>query len=252
MRYALIACEVLYRELCHEIALSPHSVDLNRLPKGLHDLGSAPMLERLQAAVDLIDPNVYDGILMGYALCNNGVEGLTARSVPIVLPRAHDCITLFLGSRERYASYFAANPGVYFETTGWLERGKDAGELSQLSVQTKTGMNCSYEELVRKYGEENAKYLYETLGDSTRNYQQCTFIAMGVGQDDRFEAEARQEAADHGWRFERVAGDMRLIRALVQGPPWDDGDFLVLPPGHRVTASYDETIIRAVPAYPGA
>ncbi|MFV1980286.1 MAG: DUF1638 domain-containing protein [Rhodothermia bacterium] len=33
-----------------------------------------------------------------------------------VLPRAHDCITLLMGSRTRYLEYFKAHPGTYFRS----------------------------------------------------------------------------------------------------------------------------------------
>ena len=42
-RLKLIACEVLYREMCDAVARSPHQVDVEFLPKGLHDLGGAAM-----------------------------------------------------------------------------------------------------------------------------------------------------------------------------------------------------------------
>ena len=58
------------------------------------------------------------------ALCSNGLVGLTARNIPVVVPRAHDCITLFLGSKERYLDYFQSHTGVYFKTSGWIERGE--------------------------------------------------------------------------------------------------------------------------------
>jgi hypothetical protein len=37
-----------------------------------------------------------------YGLCNLALTSLRARAVPVVVPRAHDCITLYLGSRQRY------------------------------------------------------------------------------------------------------------------------------------------------------
>jgi hypothetical protein len=70
MKLNLVSCEVLYREICHLIARSPHQVDLRFLPKGLHDIGATGMVERLQAAVDAADMPGYDAILMGYALRN--------------------------------------------------------------------------------------------------------------------------------------------------------------------------------------
>jgi len=42
-----------------------------------------------------------------------------------VVPRAHDCITLLLGSKERYAKLFGERPGTYWYSAGWLEIGKD-------------------------------------------------------------------------------------------------------------------------------
>ena len=82
------------------------------------------MRERVQAAVDQSGGETYDAILLAYGLCNYGVRGLHAE-VPLVLPRAHDCITLLLGSRQRYAEYFAVNPGTFYQSPGWIERDSD-------------------------------------------------------------------------------------------------------------------------------
>ena len=79
----------------------------------------------------------------------------------------------------------------------------------------------------------------------TRNYSGMTFIEMGIEPDDRFERQARRQAAERGWKFEKLAGDMTLIQRLVDGP-WDDERFLVVPPGGRVAASFDEKIIKVV------
>jgi hypothetical protein len=238
----LIACEIFYRELCAAVARSINQVDIEFLPKGLHDIGQQGMSARLGEILSAVDESQYKAVLFGYGLCSNGLLGLTARRVPLVVPRAHDCITLFLGSKERYLEYFQSHPGVYFKTTGWLERGQG---LHQDSIAHQSGMTQSYEELVAKYGEDNARFLYEQLCDMTRNYSGMTFIEMGIEPDDRFERQAHQQAAERGWKYEKVAGDMTLIQRLVDGP-WDGDHFLVVPPGHRVAPSYDEQIIKAV------
>ena len=243
MRLKLISCEILYREMCAAIAYSQNRVDVEFLPKGLHDIGSSGMRQRLQEVLERVDESKYEAVLFGYGLCNNGLVGLQARSIPLVIPRAHDCITLFLGSKERYLEYFHAHPGVYFLTSGWIER-NELGELQQLSVQETSGMNWSYEDLVAKYGEDNAKYIWEQVGDYTRNYRQVTFIEMGIEPDGQFERQAREESDQRGWTFDKVQGDRSLIQRLLDGD-WQDHEILVVPPGKQIVAKYDEGIIAA-------
>jgi len=249
MRLTLISCEVFTRELCETAARSPHQVNLLFLPKGLHDIGCSGMRERLQAAVDSVDESLCDMILLGYGLCNNGIVGLTARGVPLVVPRAHDCMTLFFGSRERYEEYFRKNPGTYFLTTGWIERGEATGDLRQLSIQHASGMDMTYGELVEKYGEDNAQYLYDQLCDQTKHYRRLTFITMGLEPDGTFLATARKRAEEKGLAFSTERGNLRLMRALVNGPR-DPGEFLTVPPGFRIAADYTNDLIRAEKAEP--
>ncbi len=244
MRLKLIACEILYRELCALVASATHQVDLEFMPKGLHDLGGRPMCDRLQEAVDAVDAGRYEAVLMGYALCGNGIAGLQARDIPLVVPRGHDCITLFLGSKERYLEYFTRNTGAYFKTTGWIERGRDLDQITGTPSSRRTGVGAAYEELVARYGEDNARYLYERLGGYTRNYSKLVYIEMGLEQDERFARQTEAEAGERGMQFECVKGDMSLLQRLVDGP-WHDSEFLTVPPGARIVARYDENVIEA-------
>lgn len=54
MRFKLICCEIYFREICHLVAASVNTIDLEFTPKGLHDLGSEKMVARLQACVDAV------------------------------------------------------------------------------------------------------------------------------------------------------------------------------------------------------
>jgi hypothetical protein len=245
MRYKVIACEVFYREICFAAARSPHTIDLEFLPKGLHDIGAEGMSSRLQAVIDRVEQGRYDAIILGYALCNNGTAGLKAGHTKIVIPRAHDCITLFFGSSERYLDYFNDHPGVYYQTTGWIERGEAEGEYRQLSIAHKAGMDRTYEEFVEKYGEENARFLYEQLGQFARNYGQVTFIEMGIERDASFEIRARESAERRGWTFEKVTGDMSMIQRLLDGN-WDEKEFLLLSSGESIAPSYDDSVIKSL------
>lgn len=244
--FRLVSCEIFHREMCLAVSRTPNLVDVAFLPKGLHDIGHERMLQAVQAAVDATEPGKYEAVIMGYALCNNGLSGLVARDLPLVVPKAHDCITMFMGSRKRYEDYFFKHPGVYFMTTGWAERNTLGTELRQVSIQKETGMDLTYEEMVEKYGEDNAVFLFEQLGDHTRHYGQFTYIEMGVGPDEQIRERTRAQASERGWAFETMPGDMTMIQRLVDGH-WNSGEFLVVPPRHRVVTTFDDEVIRAEP-----
>jgi hypothetical protein len=246
MRFYLIGCKVFYREICYCVAQSPHTVDIHFLPQGLHNYGRKGMQEAIGRVLEEVDEQRFDAILLGYGLCNNGVTELRAATIPLVIPRAHDCITLFLGSREKYLDHFHNNIGTYYLSSGWLERTDDKHEIKKLGLQTKDPMGGSYEELVEKYGEKNARMICETLG-STTHYRQISYIEMGIEPDDRFENLARADAEKHNWKFQKLPGDLRLFQELVSGD-WNEKDFLVVPPGQKIVASFDsEQIIAAEP-----
>jgi hypothetical protein len=239
MRLKLISCEVLFREMCDACAHSPHQVDLEFLRKGLHDLGAKAMAEKIQGVVDRAPEGVYEAILLGYGLCGNGLDGLTARHTRLVLPRAHDCIALLMGSRERYQTYFEGNPGTYYQSTGWLERGKG---LQQLTHNT-MGFNESLEAMIRKYGEDNGRYLYEEMTRYRSQYRKLTFIETGLEAGGKFIAQASTEAKEKGWSFERLPGDLTWLRRMVEGE-WAEPEFVVAEPGQRIVASYDTSVVK--------
>jgi hypothetical protein len=239
VRLKLISCEVLYREMCDSVARSPHQVDVEFLPKGLHDLGGKPMAAAVQQVIDAVPKGKYAAILLGYGLCGNGLSGIVARDTMIVLPRAHDCIALLMGGRQRYQEHFENHPGTYYRSTGWLERGK---ELQQLTHNT-VGMDATLDQMIAKYGEDNGRYLYEELTRYRSSYQRLTFIETGLEPDQRFEEEARWEAADRGWTFEKMAGDLRILRGLVRGG-WNAADYLLIQPGEKSVPTYDNSVVR--------
>jgi hypothetical protein len=239
MRFKLISCEVLYREMCHACAHAPHQVDLEFLPKGLHDLGGKPMAAKIQEVVDRTPEGMYDAILLGYGLCGNGLDGLCARHTRLVLPRAHDCIAMLMGSHARYQAYFDGNPGTYYRSTGWLERGKG---LQQLTHNT-MGFDESLEAMIRKYGEDNGRYLYEEMTRYQSQYSKLTFIETGLEAGGKFIAEADAEAKEKGWVFERLTGDLAWLGRLLEGE-WTDAEFVVAEPGQRIAASYDTRVMK--------
>jgi hypothetical protein len=238
MRLKVIACEIMFREVAHEAAHSKHVVDLEFMQKGLHD-NPDTLRERVQAAIDAVDPEKHQAVVLGYALCSNGVVGLQATQVPLVVPRAHDCITLFLGSRQGYAEYFSDRPGSYYYTAGWIERDGDHVERTPAQGE---GLSQSWDELVEKYGEDNARYLLEFQNSWVGRYDTAAWVDMELSAHVGVEEHARQVAAERDWTCHRLPGSARLFAAMLAGD-WARDDFLILDPGERVVATHDDLII---------
>jgi hypothetical protein len=76
------------------------------------------------------------------------------------------------------------------------------------------------------------------------NYGQYTFIDTGVGPSDLFEAQSRKAAEEKNWKFEKIPGDLSLFQKLVDGPPWNPEEFLVVEPGQKIACSYDQLIFK--------
>jgi hypothetical protein len=237
MRLMLIGCGLLVREWSDAIVRSPHLIDVALMPAALHSAGAADMRNRLQAAIDAVDRS-YDAILLGYGLCGCGVVGLQARATRLVLARADDCITLLMGARDRYRAYFRANPGTYYRSAGWVERAADLkDQLPGLSIAD------SLDAMIQRYGEENGRYLYQELTAYRRTYRKLAFICTGSEPNTGFADAARAEAEKNGWAYQEIAGDLSLFQRLLAGQ-WER-DFLVIPPGGKIVATFDGEIVAA-------
>ena len=240
MKLKCLGCDALARIVYLCAAQSPHIVDVELFQLGLHN-DPAGLRARLQEQIDATTGQDYDALVLAYGLCGQSTHGLIAKDIPLVIPRAHDCITLFLGDRERYNREFRENPGTYWYALDYIERKDSAGNTFALGSNMETDINAVYEEYVEKYGEDNANYLMEVMGAWKSHYKRAVYIDMGVGDGTAIEAETQAEADRRGWSFERVAGDIILIRRLLAGD-WER-DFLVLEPGEQITMTYDSHIV---------
>lgn len=247
----VIACEIALREICHLAGRSPNLLDLQFLSQGHHD-HPLPGRAEIQQCLDAVPAGRYDAILLGYGLCSNMLVGLGSSHTRMVIPRAHDCITWFLGSKERYQAAFTERPGTYYFTSGWLEcpvrRGQtaDAGAGAFIPSQANAGPPPEYAEWVRKYGEEQARYLVEEMARWARHYTHGALIDFPFTRSLRLAAEVRRICAVQGWNYTKMAGNLSLLRRWLDGD-WGEEAFLVVPAGRRVVATFDETIIGLAP-----
>lgn len=211
LRWLVLACAVIEKEICQ---FQNGQVEFKYFDYGLHHTPEN-MAKALQLEIDQAEEGDYKGIIIGYGLCSNGIVGLHSRKHLLVIPRIHDCITLFLGSPEAYRVQSAENPGTYYLTPGWIEKGETP--LSK------------FKSYAQSYDEETAQWV---LHEEMKHYTRIALIDTGVYPMELYRAVAKENADFLGVTFEELQGSPQLFRELICGPR--EGNFLILKKGQSV------------------
>lgn len=206
----VIACEVLKSILDRVV----DGIPVRFLPQGLHDVPTK-LRASVQEQIDAIEePSV---ILLGYGLCGNGLDGIKAGKHTLIVPRTDDCISLILGSYERYMGEFNSEPATFWYSKGWLETTKD--------------FLVRHKENEEKYGKEMADWI---KSQSIGNYHRVVLVGADSQELEEHRARVQDIAAFVGCRYEEMLGDTDYLAALIKkfrSLGVADEDFLIVPPG---------------------
>lgn len=226
MRLQFIVCKVMQREAYFCAARTKNVVDIILMPQGLHDEPDK-LRSEVQKALDNthdIQGRPYDASLLGYGLCSNGIVGLSAK-IPIVVPRGHDCITLLLGSKDKYQEYFDSHRGVYWYSPGWIESGKQPSEERYETL---------LKEYTAKYGDDNAQYLMEVEQGWIKEYNWATYIDWGLTDSEEYRDFTKRCAEFLKWNYNELQGSPGLMQRFVDGQ-WNNAEFLLVKPGEKIS-----------------
>jgi hypothetical protein len=261
MLLKLISCNVFQREACWCVARSPHVVDVEFTELGAH-VNANLLRQMIQSLIDAADasPRKYDAILLLFGLCGNATAGLRAGpNTKLVLPRAHDCCTILLGSKQAFERHFKDAPSTPFSSSGYVERGSyfmrtaDDDDDDTGGVRSTVAYGDAYAQLVAQYGEEDAKYIWDQMHPPAPpgTNERAVFINLPQTAHLDHAARFREKAQAAGKSVEQLEGDIRLIANLIDGR-WDKADFLSVPPAHEIVGVYDwSEIVRAKPTATG-
>lgn len=213
----VIACRVIRAELerlriQHDAAVEVHYLDqnLHRTPER--------MSKKIQSQIDAVAGHAAE-IILGYGLCSNGIAGVRAVNQPVYIPRAHDCITLLLGSRDAYQQAFSRRPGTYYLTPGWIAEKKDP-------------LGMMENEYAPKMGRKTAEW---GIREELKHYTHIVFINTGTGNIALLRERAQRNAAFLEKEFEEMTGSTRYFQKILSGP-YEPPDFVCIPPGEKVSA----------------
>lgn len=234
----VLTCAVLELEIEHYARAVDRPVTVVTLPQGLHNDPDELRRQLQQAIHDAEAAHDPEAIVLGYGLCSRGTEGVRTRACKLVIPRAHDCITVLLGSKERYAEYVSNHPGTYWYSPGWNKHHTPPGP---------DRYNKLYAEYAEKFGQDNAEFLMESEQHWFETYDRATYVDLTVGATDEDLSYTRQCADWLEWKFDHQRGDPQLLIDLLSGE-WDEQRFLVLEAGQTLKVTADERVIEAADA----
>jgi hypothetical protein len=213
MKYLVIACNIMKDELLRVEAAD--GISFIFLDQSLHRTPQK-MKQIIQAEIDKAEGQNWDYVILGYGLCSNGILGIRAKGHPLIVPRVHDCIALFLGSCEMYLEEHRKEPGTYYLTKSWIEEAK-----SPLGV---------YNEYCERYGKETAEWV---IREELKNYTRIALIDTGVQLLETHREHAIENARFLNLKFEDIKGSLQYFEKMLHGV-WGK-DFLLLNPGEELT-----------------
>jgi hypothetical protein len=240
-RVAVLACSVFDREIALLAAGAKHIAEIRFFEIGLHD---HPSVLRTKLQVNLDDLNHgtgIDAVVLCYGLCGRGTVGLSPTRYKLVIPRAHDCITVFLGSKEKYAEHQRQCATCYYYTPGW-NRGR--------RVPGPEALEALRADLSSRFDSDDVEFLVDSTREQWAMHDTASYVDLGTLDSAAEEAYARNCADWLGWRFERLSGDPALLRDLLWCN-WDADRFQIIEPGSMLAQAGDESVMRSEPACKG-
>jgi hypothetical protein len=202
-RIVVVACRVMEPEL-EWVRQGKDNVEIRYLDQGLHRTPQ-DMAGLVQAQIDQA-AKYANHIILGYGLCSNGIVDVTAREQGLVVPRCHDCIALFLGSPSAYKKVFAAKPGTYYLTPGWVAEKKDP-------------LGIVEDDYTPRVGRETAFWVME---EELKHYSHIALINTGVTDLGPLRERAIENAKIFKKDYEEIQGSVDYFEKIIQGPYTED------------------------------
>lgn len=227
----LIACEVFRPELERLLGVDSDRFDVTYVEQGLHETPDS-LRQKVQEEVERLEALGAQRILLAYGLCGRGLSGVTPKTSVLILPQAHDCIPVLLGTTQTQANECALGGSTYWLSPGWLKYPQS------LFFRNREERYQDYKE---RYGDESAAYLIEMESLWLKNYTNvCLIHWAGWKNDAALLEESKAIARDAELPFRMLPGKPDILQALLEGG--EDSRFLHIHPGYTLDIDGDGAI----------
>ncbi len=210
----IIACASIKPELDH-VKGDADDVIIKYLPQNLHR-DPTKLKKILQDAIDNMSSE-NGKVILGFGLCSNAIVDIKAPKQGLYVPRVHDCITFYLGSREKYKNLFSKYPGTYYLTKSWINDNKDPLGLVE-------------NEYTERVGREMAE---ETMQQEIKNYKYISFVNTAGNNAKKFSERAKKNAKHFNKKYIEYKGNDDFFKKIVFGPH-EEPDFIYVEPNEKI------------------
>lgn len=231
----MIACDVFTDEINAFASLKkPGWKILKLLEMGLHDQPNR-LREDIQAQIAEVEADAeIEAIAFAYGRCGNGLVGVRAGRVPLILPQAHDCISILLGGKDRHDALLKENPGTYFYSPGWVREKRVPGPDREAYLR----------DLYKERFEEDEEMIEDLIEVDREMFAHNNCAAyVSITDSPQARSYCHECAKFLGWKHRELPGEEGFLHALLSGEWQDDSRFVIIHPGEKLGADTDGSLI---------
>lgn len=212
MRIKVIACEVMQAEIENLMPIPDRDFEFVSMDFHLYPQKLKVELQRL------IDASQnYQKIILAFGLCGGAANGLISKTSELIIPRVHDCISIFMCSDTCRAFDFQKEMGTFYLSNGWM--------ITEKSILS------DYQRIYDRFGEKKARRMLENMYDG---YKKVLFIETSAEPKDMLIEQSREIAKLFEAEYQTVKGEIGFIERIITGP-WDEDNFITLLPMQEIS-----------------
>lgn len=208
----VVACKVFEPELK---ALGINDAQVVYIEQNLHREPDSLQKMLAETICHLEDQAWFDTVVLLYGYCGGGMEGLRSNRLRLIIPLAHDCVPVLVGTKKDQDSNIISADFFYL-SPGWIDHG--------LTPYSEYFVSCE------KYGHEDALWISREM---LKSYSSVMLVENLARLSKRHRRYAREMARMFELDYRECQGESDWLVRLLEGQESDE--VAVIEPGTVIT-----------------